>query len=455
VELAIDITLIGFGFFCFIGFFAFGLLSFHENAGRAALISIALGLVLSILSFLAIRLPPDIKSLLVGALGLVIFFLAASATFPFKGKHRLPVNRDRRFDERDVVFSRARLQSGTKEFNNYYAMRPENLTIDDKFRAQPGLLSMDARKAEFMSFSAARKAEFMSFSAAEASFDLTEYVREAVDGPIAPEKTKASAKTLSRLVRGFTTHLGAHNVGVTELKPEHVYSHIGRGSGNYGDPIDLNHRYAIAFSVEMDYEMMGRAPEAPVVMESARKYVDGAVIAIQVANLCRRLGYAARAHIDGNYRVIAPLVARDAGLGEIGRIGILMTPRLGPRVRLGVVTTDLPLIVDPAGGDASTLAFCEICVKCAENCPSRAISFGEREGAPGGKRWKLDEDKCFHYWNVIGTDCGLCMTVCPYSHPDNWAHNIVRRLLQRSTGWMTSSMDVNLICDHNQIGWLF
>jgi hypothetical protein len=251
VELAIDITLIGFGFFCFIGFFAFGLLSLHENAGRAALISIALGLVLSILSFLAIRLPPDIKSLLVGALGLVIFFLAASATFPFKGKHRLPVNRDRRFDERDVVFSRARLQSGTKEYKNYYTMRPENLTIDDKFRAQPGLLSMDARKAEFM-----------SFSAAEASFDLTEYVREAVDGPIAPEKTKASAKTLSRLVRGFTTHLGAHNVGVTELKPEHVYSHIGRGSGNYGDPIDLNHRYAIAFSVEMDYEMMGRAPES-------------------------------------------------------------------------------------------------------------------------------------------------------------------------------------------------
>jgi hypothetical protein len=55
---------------------------------------------------------------LVGALGLVIIILAAPATFPFQGKHRLPLNRDRRFDERDVVFSRARLQSGTKEFKN-------------------------------------------------------------------------------------------------------------------------------------------------------------------------------------------------------------------------------------------------------------------------------------------------------------------------------------------------
>ena len=46
--------------------------------------------------------------------------------------------------------------------------------------------------------------------------------------------------------------------------------------------------------------------------------------------MIRRLGYPARAHIDGNYRVIAPLVARDAGLGEIGRMGLLMTPRSRP-----------------------------------------------------------------------------------------------------------------------------
>lgn len=422
MELIINGLLIGFGFICCIGFFAFGILSLHEKAGRAARISLALGLLLSVLTFLLIRLPPEFKNLLAGALGLIIFLLAAPAFFPSWGKHGKPTKREGRFDERDVVFSRARIQPGTDDFQSYYAMRPENRSIDDKFRAQPGLLSMDARKSEPL-----------SFRAAEASFDLTEYIREAVDGPIAPEKTEASEETLTRMVKGFIMHLGAHNVGVTELKPTHVYSHIGRGSGNYGDPVDLMHRYAIAFSVEMDYDMMGRAPEAPVVMESARKYVDGAVIAIQVANLCRRLGFAARAHIDGNYRVIAPLVARDAGLGEIGRIGILMTPRLGPRVRLGVITTDLPLIVDPAGGDASTIAFCEICMKCAENCPSKAIPFGSREGDPGSQRWKLDENKCFHYWNVIGTDCGLCMTACPYSHPDNWAHNFIRGLLQRSS----------------------
>lgn len=146
----------------------------------------------------------------------------------------------------------------------------------------------------------------------------------------------------------------------------------------------------------------------------------------------RALGYPARAHIDGNYRVIAPLVARDAGLGEIGRMGILMTPELGPRVRLGVVSTDLPLVVDARPSRPDILDFCRICKKCAENCPSRAIPFDDRQNIGGALRWQIDSVKCFHYWNVIGADCGRCLSVCPYSHPDTFSHNVLRWVLRRS-----------------------
>jgi ferredoxin len=417
----VDGVLIGFGTLCLLAFFAFGVLSTRENARRAARISFAISLMLGLIFFLAIALPASAKWMVAGISGGIFLLLAGAAAFPLRGKQEQSSDRGQRFDERDVVFSRARLQPGSQEYQSYYELRPENKAVDERFRSQPGLLSPDARKAEPL-----------SFAASEASFDLTEYVRDAVDGPVATVKTEADMEALTRMVKGLTIHLGAHSVGATELKPKHIYSHIGRGSGIYGDPVELNHRNAIAFSVEMDYEIMGQAPEAPVVMESARKYVDAAVIAIQVANFCRHLGYPARAHIDGNYRVIAPLVARDAGMGEIGRMGILMTPRLGPRVRLGVVTTDLPLVVDRAAGDPSMIAFSEICMKCAENCPSKAISLGEREDDSGGRRWKLDENKCFHYWNIIGTDCGLCMTVCPYSHPDNWAHNLIRSFIRRS-----------------------
>ena len=113
-------------------------------------------------------------------------------------------------------------------------------------------------------------------------------------------------------------------------------------------------------------------------------------------------------------------------------MGLLMTPELGPRVRLGVVTTDLPLVPDGRSDDTSVLDFCRICKKCAETCPSKSIPWGDREEIDGALRWRIDSDSCFRYWNTIGTDCGRCMSVCPYSHPDNAAHNLVRWAIDRS-----------------------
>jgi reductive dehalogenase len=237
---------------------------------------------------------------------------------------------------------------------------------------------------------------------------------------------------MTAYLKGLARYYGALDVGVTALQPYHVYSHVGRGTGVYGEGIAVEHTYAIAFTVEMDFEMVGTGPRSPISMESARQYVEAARVAVQLANTIRRLGYSARAHIDGNYRVIAPLVARDAGLGEIGRITLLMTPNLGPRLRLGVVTTDLELIPDPHKPDPAVIDFCNICKKCAGNCPSGSIPFGDREEIDGALRWKLDEESCFRYWNAVGTDCGRCMAVCPFSHPDNLAHNLIRWGISRS-----------------------
>jgi len=77
--------------------------------------------------------------------------------------------------------------------------------------------------------------------------------------------------------------------------------------------------------------------------------------------------------------VLCPPIAEDAGLGTIGRIGLLITPELGPRVRLSVVTTDLPIIIDKKKKDNSVIEFCTKCKKCAEVCPTEAIPFDEQK----------------------------------------------------------------------------
>lgn len=415
------VVLAFFGLLVLAGFGYFALVSLAEGQGRAAWISFTLALVGSAVFLGAVALPPTARLVavalvaLVGIAIIVLFFLPAGRADHGNDEP------SRRHDERDVMFARARLEPGSPEFEAYYAMRPENRTEDDMTRSRPGLLSPQARLADPM-----------LFASAQGSFTLTEVLREAADGPVAGEKHLLEPDRMTAFLKGLARYHGALEVGVAEVKPYHVYSHVGRGTGAYGEAIPVEHGFALAFTVEMDHRMLGASPGPAGLMESARQYVEAARIAVPLAAAVRRLGYPARAHIDGNYRVIAPLVARDAGLGEIGRMGLLMTPGLGPRVRLGVVTTSAVLVPDGRTRDASVLDFCTLCNKCAENCPSKSIPTGPRREIDGVLRWRINADTCFRYWNVVGTDCGLCLDVCPYSHPDNLAHNLVRWGITRS-----------------------
>ncbi|TEU14834.1 MAG: 4Fe-4S dicluster domain-containing protein [Anaerolineales bacterium] len=449
MDIATTISLMTLGLVMLLGFGAFGLFSVWESERRAAYVALGAAALTSLPLLLSCLLPVAVKLVILGVIvaggivGVVLFLL------PIGQVERGNDVPQQRFDERDVMFARARLILGSPEYVAYYAMRPENRAGDDKIRTLPGLLSPTASKTDPL-----------AFASAEASFSLTEALREEVDGPVAPVRLKFAAAQMASYIKSLARYYGAYTVGITELQPYHIYSHIGRGSGDYGAPITLDHRSAIAFAVEMDHAMMGPAPDAPVVMESARQYVEAAKIALQLAYLIRSLGYPARAHIDGNYRVIAPLVARDASLGDIGRMGLLMTPELGPRVRLGVVTTDLPLIPDQRSDDTSVIDFCCICKKCAENCPSRSIPLGDREEIDGALRWRINSDSCFRYWNLIGTDCGLCMAVCPYSHPNNPAHNLVRwavwhsGLARRAVLWMDDVFYGRKPAPRPALGWI-
>jgi reductive dehalogenase len=401
----------------------FGVVGVVERERRAATLSFAIALAVSLVGLGLFWLPVVVSSWigLAGWLGVAagLLYLIASPARRVASNGR-PSGR---IDEREIMFARARLAPGSDEFEEYYKQHPEHLKSDTRFRRLPGLLSPRAKLAEPV-----------AFASAETSFSKAESMREAVDGPVADARRGISPPAATRELKQRVLEWGARDAGATRLRDYHVYSHVGRGTGVWGEPIEFQESWALAFSVEMDHQIMRSAPAAPVVAESARRYVQAARIAVDLAELIRSWGYPARAHIDGNYRVIAPLVAADAGLGEIGRMGILMTPRLGPRVRLGVVTTSLPLSPDGPGDNPATLDFCTICQKCADNCPPKAIPSGNREPVDSGLRWQLDSDACFRYWSAVGTDCGRCMTVCPFSHPDNFAHNLVRWLIRTSPG---------------------
>jgi len=323
-------------------------------------------------------------------------------------------------DERDIMFARATYQQESENYKDYYSRNPEQKEMDDNIRSMPNLCSPGTFTYNPL-----------NAAVADAAFTFLGDIRHLAEGEINKQKLEVEPEKMSCRLKGLAQYYGAKLVGITELKPYHYYSHRGRHPEVYGEKIDKHNRYAIVFAVEMDYEIMKGAPQIQVVAESSRQYIEGAKIGMVLAYYIRQLGYNARNHMDGNYLVIAPLLAQDAGLGEIGRMGILVTEEFGPRVRLGVVTTDLSLIQDKPV-EFGVQNFCTICKKCAQTCPSQAIPHGDKEKIGKVRRWKINQESCYTFWRRAGTDCGICMSTCPYSKPNTILHKFARFSIKRS-----------------------
>ena len=58
--------------------------------------------------------------------------------------------------------------------------------------------------------------------------------------------------------------------------------------------------------------------------------------------------------------------------------------------------------------------------------PSNSIEMGDEPEKRGFKHWSIDQEKCFSFWKNIGTDCGFCLRVCPYTKPNTLFHKLIR-----------------------------
>jgi reductive dehalogenase len=325
-----------------------------------------------------------------------------------------------RVDERDTIFARMARQAGTPAHDDYYARRPQLKATDDHLRSLPRLMTPGGRHYDSVACAEAER-HFRAIEAIRVDPRLVERWRQRLEVGSDP----------TAVLKGLVLELGGAAVGCAPVDPAFVYTHKGRFDADYGRPVDLRHASAIVFLVEMDQRAMRQAPRAPVLRESARQYFRAAEIAQALAAVIRAGGHDARPHYDAHYDVILPPLAVAAGLGELGRHNILIADRFGTRVRIGAVTTDLPVRHDEPVS-LGVARFCEVCLKCADNCPSRALSAGEREQVRGVSKWPTHVERCHGYWRSVGTDCGVCMAVCPFSHADTAFHNAVRRVVRRA-----------------------
>jgi len=352
-----------------------------------------------------------------------------------QGSKGLIVGQVKRVDERTHVFARNRsLRPGSQEFDLFYREHPEYEEYDTRRREMGGPLG------HFGTIDSPHEGPNVAATLASGEIPMylgtAEKVRPQSHFLMKEKKINLTPEEASERVKGYAQNRGADLVGIAELNPLWVYSHRGEifyeNWEDWGREIPVGHQYAVVFAMEMSFDMVGTGPHTPTAIESMGNYAKGAYIATQLASFIANLGYSATASHFRHYEALMVPLAVDAGLGELGRLGYLITKELGPRVRLGVVTTDLPLVPDKPV-DIGVDDFCSICKKCAVCCPSHSIPAERDKTVVNGLlRWKLNDQTCFDYWGKVGTDCNICMRVCPWSHARTFPHRLIVILITRN-----------------------
>lgn len=244
-----------------------------------------------------------------------------------------------------------------------------------------------------------------------------------------PKPTDAERNAAN--VKAATYFLGVDAVGISRCPDWTWYSHDATGA-----ELIPPHDQAISMIVDQGFETMEGASgdDWIAVSQSMRAYLRFSLLGGVIAKQIRNLGYSAKAHTVMDGEVLQPPLLLLSGLGEVSRIGeVILNPLLGPRLKSGVVTTDMPLAHDQPI-DFGLQAFCESCNKCARECPSGAITAGPKLMFNGYEIWKSDSQKCTTYRITTegGAMCGRCMKTCPW--------NLEGIFTEKPFRWMASNI---------------
>jgi epoxyqueuosine reductase len=258
-----------------------------------------------------------------------------------------------------------------------------------------------------------------------------------VPEPLTKWPAQIKPSKLTSLVKGAAMTYGAALVGIAELDRRWVYDRNIYKPFIFDDveqPVETEGGFVIPNSVNKAVVMIipmnkGLILESPGVgNETSTELAYSAMgcLSVSLAEFIRALGYNAIPCM--NDTALSIPLAISAGLGQLGRLGLLITPEYGPCVRICKVLTDMPLNADKPV-DFRVTEFCDQCLLCAKACPVDAITFGDRtfsgltEGNnPGAKKWYVNVDKCLRFWQANGTSCSNCIAACPFTVGFSFEH---------------------------------
>lgn len=167
---------------------------------------------------------------------------------------------------------------------------------------------------------------------------------------------------------------------------------------------------ALVLGMEMDKALLDQVPHPGEKLFDFEVYVKSGQEIFKVARFIRSKGYRCWVRVPFDGWIKYPPHAINAGLGELGAHGVVITKEFGPRQRWGMISIDADIEND-APADLNMAAFCDACRKCIKACPGKAIT-ENRVWWRGVYKRKINDIKCWPYF-MKNDGCGICLKVCP------------------------------------------
>lgn len=214
-------------------------------------------------------------------------------------------------------------------------------------------------------------------------------------------KLKISEKDLKEL-KDFIKDMGIGDIGFTEVDRSYIFSDK-----------KILFKNAIVILMEMVPEKIKTVPSKIGEKEIFRTYYELNVAVNKIKNFLNERGYRAEAGPALGGEVNYPLLAEKAGLGAIGKHGLLITPEYGPSLRIAAIYTDIEnLPLSTKNEHWWIREFCNSCNKCVRKCPANAI-YTETKKFDDGSEQHIDYKKCAVPFSK-DHGCTVCIKECVF-----------------------------------------
>jgi ferredoxin len=216
--------------------------------------------------------------------------------------------------------------------------------------------------------------------------------------PSAPGRTHDPVE-LTAMLRAEARRIGLSRIGIAANDPRYTFRDT--------DAEQL--ATVVVCLLEQDWELTQKIPSDEAEQAAFFGYAEGMSRTAELTRFLKGLGYrAAPQGLTGDG--IAIHYAIEAGLGQLGINGQLLTPEAGSRCRILMLTTDAVLTLDHPV-DYGLHEVCDECQACVRNCPVGAIPKA-RKPFRGVVKSKLNTTRCLPVV-AQAEGCAICMKVCP------------------------------------------